>query len=378
MRNKEKLRIGFLGAKRIPSREGGIEVVVEKLATGMAKRGHEVTVYNRDGHHVSGKEFDTEKKKRFKHKGVQVVTVPTVDMRGLAAVTSSFFATVRAVFGGYDCIHYHAEGPCAWIWIPHFLGIRTVATIHGLDWQRSKWGGFATQYLQFGEKMAAEYADEVIVLSKNVQQYFLDTYGRETKLIPNGVGRHEKFPAEEINKKFGLEKDSYICYLSRIVPEKGLSYLIDAFKAVDTDKKLVVAGGSSDTEDFYREMQKKAADDPRIIFTGFVQGRIRRELYSNAYLYVLPSDLEGMPLTLLEAMSYGNCCLVSDIDECTEVVEDKAVIFKKGDVNDLREKLQALCDDAEKVAMYKNESADFICDRYNWDDVIEETLKLYR
>lgn len=378
VKNKEKLKICFLGAKRVPSREGGVEVVVEELATRIARKGFDVTVYNRGGHHVSGKEFDDNMQKMFTYKGVKVITVPTIDKRGLAAVTSSFFATIKAIFGKYDCIHYHAEGPCAWLWIPHFLGIRTVATIHGLDWQRSKWGGFATKYLQLGEKVAAKYADEVIVLSRNVQQYFRDTYGRETRFIPNGVSKPTVLVADEISNKWNLEKDAYLCYLSRIVPEKGLGYLIDAFKQVETDKKLVIAGGSSDTEDFYQEMKEKAKDDSRIIFTGFVQGRTLEELYSNAYLYVLPSDLEGMPLSLLEAMSYGNCCVVSNIDECTEVVEDKAVIFKKSDINDLRDKLQTLCDGKDIVKKYKNEASDFICRKYNWDNIVDETLELYK
>ena len=177
-----------------------------------------------------------------------------------------------------------------------------------------------------GEKCAVRFADEIIVLSEGVQEYFLDTYGRETRFIPNGVNRPIIRNAEIIKNKFGLEKDSYILFLGRLVPEKGLRYLIKAFKQVDTEKKLVIAGGSSDTDEFTKELKELARDDSRIIFTGFVQGKELDELYSNAYVYTLPSDLEGMPLSLLEAMSYGNCCLVSDIDECASVVEDKAIM----------------------------------------------------
>lgn len=381
MKNKldkhKKFNIAMIGQKRVPSREGGIEVVVEELSTRLVEKGCSVTLYNRAGHHVGGKEFDLNRK-LASYKGVKVCTVPTVEKRGLAAVTSSFFGTVKALFGKYDCIHYHAEGPCAMLWIPYLFHIKTVATIHGLDWQRSKWGGFATWYLKLGEKVAAKYADEIIVLSRNVQQYFKDVYDRETNFIPNGVKRPDNKGAKEIINRWGLEENSYICYLSRIVPEKGLRYLIEAFKYVQTDKKLVIAGGSSDTESFYEEVIQLASADKRVIFTGFVQGRVLEELYSNAYLYVLPSDVEGMPLTLLEAMSYGNCCVVSNIDECTEVVEDKGVVFKKSDVKDLQEKLQELCDNKALVRKYKIESADFICDKYNWDDVIEKTMMLYK
>ena len=203
-------------------------------------------------------------------------------------------------------------------------------TSGGIDWQREKWqSGLGSKFIHQGEKNAAKYADEVIVLSKGVQKYFLETYGRETHFIPNGVNRPEVREAKLITDHFGLEKDSYILFLGRLVPEKGIRYLVEAFKNVKTDKKLVIAGGSSDTDSFMEELKELAKGDDRILFTGFVQGAMLDELYSNAYIYTLPSDLEGMPLSLLEAMSYGNCCLVSDIPECAEVVEDKAFIIRK-------------------------------------------------
>lgn len=251
-------------------------------------------------------------------------------------------------------------------------------TSAGLDWDREKWrGSVASKFIRGGEKNAVKYADEIIVLSKDVQKYFLETYGRETHFIPNGVNRPEVREAKLITDHFGLEKDSYILFLGRLVPEKGIRYLVEAFKNVKTDKKLVIAGGSSDTDSFMEELKELAKGDDRILFTGFVQGAMLDELYSNAYIYTLPSDLEGMPLSLLEAMSYGNCCLVSDIPECAEVVEDKALIFKKSDVEDLREKLQDACDHPEMVMKMKNQAADFICEKYNWDEVVRETMKLY-
>lgn len=369
------MNIAMLGHKRIPSREGGVEIVVEALSTRMAARGHAVTCYNRKGHHVSGREFDRQTLSEYK--GVRLKDVITIDKKGLAAMTSSFFAAIKAAVGKYDIIHFHAEGPCAMIWIPKLFGKRCVCTIHGLDHKREKWTGFAKKYILFGEKMAVKFADEMIVLSQGVQEYFSQTYGRETVFIPNGVTMPENKNADLITSQFDLHKDDYILFLGRIVPEKGLRYLVEAFKQVDTDKKLVIAGGSSDTEDFWNELKEMAQDDKRIVFTGFVQGQMLEELYSNAYVYTLPSDLEGMPLSLLEAMSYGNCCLVSDIAECAEVVEDKAVTFAKGNVADLTEKMQWLCDDSEAVLKYKNEAADFICKKYNWDRIVDRTLELY-
>lgn len=372
---KDKFNIVMLGHKRIPSREGGVEIVVEELATRMVSQGHKVVCYNRGGHHVSGKEYDCTNLNEYK--GVVLKTVLTIDKKGLAAMTSSFFGAMKAVFSKCDVVHFHAEGPCATMWIPKLFGKRCIATIHGLDHQRAKWGRFARWYIMSGEKCAVKRADEIIVLSQGVKEYFKETYNRETVFIPNGVCRPALRGAELIKDKFGLKKDEYILFLGRIVPEKGLRYLIEAYLNVKTDKKLVIAGGASDTDEFLKELKELASGDERILFTGFVQGQALEELYSNAYVYTLPSDLEGMPLSLLEAMSYGNCCLVSDIAECAEVVEDKAVTFEKSNIEDLQKKLQWLCDSEEIVEEYKNTASDFICEKYNWDDVVERTLSLY-
>ncbi len=374
-KNGDKLRIAMIGHKRIPSREGGVEIVVKELSCEMVKRNHKVVCYNRGGHHVSGQQYDKGKLKEYC--GVTLKTVPTINKKGFAAITSSFFAAIRAAFSRYDIVHFHAEGPCAMLWIPKLFGKRCIATVHGLDHQRSKWGGFASKYILFGEKCAVKYADEIIVLSKNVEQYFLDTYKRKTVFIPNGIDKPEIEKAENITEKFGLHKDEYILFLGRLVPEKGLTYLVEAFKAVNAEKKLVIAGGSSDTDEFKKELEELAKEDERIIFTGFVEGKTLSELYSNAYIYTLPSDLEGMPISLLEAMSYGNCTLTSDIPECAEVVEGFGVTFRKGDVTNLKEKLQYLCDNPEVVKAYADKSSDFICSKYSWQDVVSKTLALY-
>lgn len=374
------MKIAFIGHKRIPSREGGIEIVVEELSTRMAARGHQVVVYNRKGHNVAGAEFDNESNREnrpYTYNGVKVVPVTTIDAKGMAALTSSFFATLKAIKARPDVIHYHAEGPCVMLRLAHWFGIRTVATIHGLDWQRAKWGRFASWYLKFGERTAARCADEVIVLSRNMQRYFRDAYGRETRFIPNGIERSEPVRADIITQRYGLEKDGYILFLGRIVPEKGVHYLIEAFKRLDADKKLVIAGGASDSSEYYEQIQSAVAGDPRIILTGFVEGRMLQELYSNAYVYVLSSDLEGMPMSLLEAMSYGCCCLVSDIPECTEVVEDHAAVFRHGDVDDLGRQLSMLVADHERVVAIREQAAEYICSKYSWESVTDQTLRLY-
>lgn len=370
------MKIAVFGHKRIPSREGGIEIVAEELSTRMAAKGHSVTCYNRAGHHVSGADYDAEA--RSSYRSVRLKTVLTIDKKGLAAVTSSFFAAVQCAFSDAEVVHIHAEGPGAMCWLPKLFGKRVVATVHGLDWQREKWkSGFGSRYIHMGEKMIVRYADEIIVLSKNVQEYFRSTYGRQTRFIPNGVTRPQNRRPERILEKYGLTSDSYILFLGRLVPEKGVHYLIDAYQKLNTDKKLVIAGGTSDTDAYVQQLRKAADGNPNILFTGFVQGQLLEELYSNACVYVLPSDLEGMPLSLLEAMSYGNCCVVSDIPECTEVVEDHAVVFPKGDVPALKDCLQNLCDDPFARKNYREASADFICGKYDWDNVTELTLALY-
>jgi len=369
------LRIAMLGHKRIPTREGGVEIVVGELSTRMAALGHSVTCYNRKGHHVSGKEYDDEKLSEYK--GVRLKEVFTIQKKGLAAMSASFFAALKAAFGKYDVVHFHAEGPCAMIWLPKLLGKRCIATIHGLDHQRAKWGRFASWYLRLGEKCAAKFADELIVLSRNVQDYFLENHGRQTVFIPNGVDISEPVQPEIIKEKYGLSEKSYILFLGRVVPEKGVRCLIEAYKGLETDKKLVIAGGSSDTLDFENEMRALASTDDRIVFTGFVAGRELEELYSNSYLYVLPSTLEGMPLSLLEAMSYGCCPLVSDIPECTEVVGESGVIVRRENVKELRDKLAYLCNAPEEVSRLGRMALERVRVDHDWDEITERILDLY-
>ncbi len=376
---KNGLRVAMIGHKRIPSREGGVEVVVDELSVRMAKLGHHVEAYNRFGHHVSGKKYDEEygwKGRKF-YKGVRIYIVPTFRRSSLNAIVYTFFATIMALFHHYDVIHYHAEGPCAMLWLPHFLKRKVVVTIHGLDWQRAKWGNFASFVIKFGERMAAKYADDVIVLSDNVKRYFADVYQREVTYIPNGINRPKPQGAAVIEEKYGLKKDGYFLFLARIVPEKGLHYLIEAFSELETDKKLVIAGGSSQAMDYMERIHRMAAEDERILMTDFVQGQVLEELYANAYAFVLPSDVEGMALTLLEAMSYGACCLVSDIRENTEVVEDKALTFRKGDVKDLRRQLAWMLTHPDEVRCMGEESVDYICGKYDWDDVTRRTIAVY-
>jgi len=369
------MKIAMFGHKSVPSRDGGVEVVVGELAKRMAAQGYDITLFNRRKKHLSDDCRDNGSTEEYKN--VTIKEVFTINKRGLAAMTSSIFASIKAAFGNYDVVHIHAEGPAFMCWLPKMMGKKVVVTVHGLDWGRAKWGKIASWYIHQGEKNAVRFADAIIVLSRNVKDFFWEKYHRETVFIPNGVNKPEIKEASIISERWGLQKDGYILYLGRIVPEKGGHYLIKAFKKVKTEKKLVIVGGSSDTSEYMYMLQEMAKRDKRIVFTGFVQGNLLEELYSNCYIYVLPSDLEGMPLSLLEAMSYGNCCVVSDIPECKEVVEDNAVIFPRGKIDDLSKCLQDLINNETTVYKYKSTAADYIMAKYSWNDIVKKTLITY-
>ena len=371
------MKVAMIGHKVVPSRRGGIENVLTTLCPILVEKGLDVTCYNRSSDKVENEYVGTVENKRYK--GVKIKTAPTVNFRGFAAMIASFTAAIAAAFGNYDVVHFHAEGPCAALWIPKLIGKKCVATVHGLDWQREKWGkGFASKYIKFGEKVLAKYADEVIVLSEAAYNYFKETYNRETVIINNGICRPERKEAEIIEEKYGLAKGEYISLVSRLTAEKGVHYLIDAYNKITTDKKLVIAGDTSDTDDYVELLKKKAENNPNIIFTGFISGDTLSELYTNAYINVLPSDLEGMSLCLLESLAYRNLLLCSDIPENTAVAEDKAVYFKKGNVDDLAQKLQFLCDNPHKVEELREGVDEFILNKYSWFDVADSTYELYK
>ncbi len=373
---KTQKRIAMIGHKYIPSRDGGVEVVVSNLAPHLVKIGYDVTCYNRTN--KQQKKLRSNGELMQEYQGVNLVWTPTVDRRGLAAMTSSVVATVMASFRRFDLIHFHTEGPCVLCWLPRLMGKKVVVTIHGLDHMRQKWGRFASAYIMQGEKAAVRHANSIIVLSEGVRTYFREKYGRETVLIPNGIDPAENRPACEITKQFGLAPREYILFLGRLVPEKGIHYLIKAYQMLKTDKKLVIVGGTSDTNDYVRQLYDMAGDNPSIVFTGFQQGLVAEELYSNAYMYVLPSDLEGTPLTLLEAMNYGCCCVTSDIGECADVMDGCGFTFPRGNIEALCKTLQDLCDHPEKVEAHREKARKMVSSKYTWQDITAQTDELYR
>ena len=362
------MRIAMIGQKGIPSRMGGVEVHVEELAKRLVQQGHSVVVYCR-------KTYCQELKQE--HEGIKLKYIPSINTKHLDAIIYSILATVHALFQGFDVFHFHALGPSTVAFLPRLFGKKVVCTIHGLDWQRDKWGGFARKYLQFGEVCAAKFANAAITVSENLVSYFRHKYKKEAVFIPNGVNMPVIKPANLITAQYGLKKNEYILYLGRLVPEKGIHYLIDAYNRLKPSMKLVIAGGSSHTTEYVQQIHDMAAGCENILFTGFVQGEVLEELFSNAYLYVLPSDLEGMPISLLEAMSYGQACLVSDIDENKAVVGKYGFYFSQGNINSLYKALRKLTSGQQSFERYKASAMKYVQENFNWDDVALRHNKVY-
>lgn len=369
-KNETGMKIAMIGQKGIPSRAGGVEIHVEELAAGLVEAGAEVDVYCRKYYC----------KNRVKtHRGINLIYIPTISTKHLDAIIYTFFATIMALVKGYDVYHYHACGPSSLCWIPKLFGKKVVCTTHGLDWKRAKWGNLGQSYLRFGEKMIGKYSDEIIVLNDPMKEYFKETYARQTNVIPNGVEEPKLLEANIIKDKWGLEKGEYILFLGRLVPEKGVHYLVEAYKKLNTDKKLVIAGGSSHSDDYVEQLAAMSIDSDNIIMTGFVSGQTLEELYSNAFLYVLPSDVEGLPISLLEAMSYKRCCLVSDIKENTTTGKENVFSFKQGDIEDLYEVLKKITVKSYgEIEEIGKKAGKYVLDTYPWRSVVDKTLSVYK
>lgn len=354
------MKIAEFGHKHVFTTEGGIEVVVTELAKRLSKK-NQVTVFNRW-------ELDKPKTEYPKLDNVRMINAPTLSNSKVNAQMSSAVETVQCALEDYDVVHIHAEGPCVFIPLLKLTGKKVVVTIHGLDWQRAKWGKFASAYIKLGEKMAGKYADRIIVLNEETQNYFRDCYGRRTVLIPNGVEVHPTTRTDLI-ETFGLTTGSYALYLGRIVPEKRLDLLTEAYMQLDTDVKLVIAGPVTDAvkkEVWY----KKASQCENIIFTGFVSGDTKAQLLSSTRLFILPSDIEGMSIALLEALGYGVRVLASDIKENRDLLTEYGCTFKAGDLNSLKEKMDIML----KIDFDRSqEQYHYIRKTYGWDTCARRT-----
>lgn len=371
------MKIAMIGQKFLPSRAGGVEIHVEEISKRLVQRGHKVDVICRRKYCKKKTCLKKYTGSNCFYDGIQVICVKNIKSKSLDTITYSFVATLKAMFGDYDVIHFHALGPTTMSFLVRLTRKKIVCTVHGLDWQRDKWGGFATSFLKLGEYMSTKVPHHTITVGQKLVDYYKDKYDKDVIYIPNGINKPIVREAKLIKENYGIDKGEYLLFLARLVPEKNCHLLIEAYKELKTDKKLVIAGESSHTNKYQRSLHELAKGDERIVFTGFIGGALLDELYSNAYAYVLPSDIEGLPISLLEAMSYGNCCLVSDIRENMDVILDKGVSFKTASKNSLKEGIKYLIDNPEVVKKYERESAKFILDKYNWDEVVDETIAVY-
>lgn len=357
------LKIAFLGLKGIPF-PAGIENFTEEVGARLAARGHQVTVYVRPYVEVGDQ-----------YKGMRIVHLPSVNTKHLDAITHTMIASVHVLGSDADIVHFHALGPSVFAWLPRLFGRTTVSQVHGLDWERVKWGWFARQCLRAAEYAALYFPHRTMAISRGLAGYFASQYGREVDYVPTGVTPGE-VQAPMLIREFGLEGDDYVLFLGRLVPEKGCHYLLEAWAGLDTTRKLVIAGPASHTED-YAEALRRAAG-PNVIFTGAVTGRLLEELYSHAYLYVLPSDVEGLPHSLLHALSFGKCVLASDIDANREAMGECGVTFRKSDVADLRARLAELLADPARVKALAAEGPARVEREYTWDAVVDRMEASYR
>lgn len=358
------MRIAMLGQKGIPATYGGIERHVEELTTRLVDRGHDVTVYCRPYY----------TKIKGDYRGVHLATIPSVRTKHLDTATHCALAIPHILAKGYDVVHFHALGPSLFANLPGLRGTKTIVTVHGLDWQREKWGTLATWVLRRCEHTSIFYPNRTIVVSKALRDYFSENYGKIVTYIPNGTVLPHVRQAEKI-QAMGLEPGKYVLFVGRLVPEKGCHYLLDAYKQLDTDMKLVIAGGTSFSSEYVDKLHAMGGD--RVRFLGYVYGDVLDELYSNARIFVLPSDLEGLPIALLEAMSFGNCCLTSDIPENLEVIGDCGATFRQGDVNDLAGKLKTLFENPERCEAMGTHARRHVLETYDWDGVTLHTEAMY-
>jgi glycosyltransferase involved in cell wall biosynthesis len=357
------MKIAMVGARGIPASYSGVEKSVEELAKRLAEKNHEILVYCRENN-----------KHKQVHKNVNLVTLHTLKSKHFGTIIHVLLSTVHLLCKRIDIVHYHALGPSVFSFLPRIFGKKTVVTVHGLDWKRKKWNCIARFFLRFCEYPAVFFPNKTIVVSKTLKKYFETKYKKEVHYIPHGV----EIIAKDISDKPEILRfgdDGYILFVGRLVPEKGLHYLIKAFNELDTDLKLCIVGVSSFTDNYVRYLKRIAG--PGIQFMGFVQGDALEKLYRNAYLFVLPSEIEGLAISLLEAMSFGRCVLTSDIPECLEAIDHCGFSFKSKDYDDLNKQLKYLIDNPALVKEFGRKAAEFVIKTYNWDKVVKATEEIY-
>jgi len=368
------MRIAFIGTRGVPATFGGIEHHVEEIGSRLAERGHDVTVYCRANYVPEG---------QVEHRGMRLVRLPTVSSKRLDAIVHSALSTVRALGGRYDVVHFHALGPGVMTPVTQYASrARVVQTVHGLDDERAKWGSGARALLRAGGWLSARVPDATVVVSRTLADHYMTKHGRPTSYIPNGVVPPASMPpAREIATRFGLHGQDYVLFVGRLVPEKAPDILLRAFRTVPGEVRLVVAGGSSFTDRYTDSLAALAADDKRVVLPGYVYGETLAELYANAAAFVLPSLVEGLPLTLLEAASYGAPVVASAIGPHAEIVGTDGPghrLVPAGDATALASALSSTLAGGSDVRQGASRLRDRVLEEYSWDRAVDATESLYR
>jgi len=362
------VKIAMIGQKGIPATYGGVERHVEELSVRLVERGHEVIVYTRP--HYSATSLR-------EYRGVRLVSLPSVRSKHLDAISHVALCAAHAAREGVDVMHFHAEGPALLSWVPRLRGCASVVTIHGQDWRRPKWGKGASLVLRAGEWMAVHAPHATICVSETLARELSQRYGRPVQFIPNGVSLIDERD-DSILDQFNLEPQRYVLFAARLVPEKGCHYLIEAWRRGGFDMPLVMAGDSSFSDEYVARLKTAAsAGGARIVFPGYVYGARLASLFANAALFVLPSDLEGMPIVLLEALGYGTPVLASDIPPNREVLGDLGATFRVGSSGDLASQLRSSLTRAADLKQMALRTQGLIRRRFNWAVVVSETVEIY-
>lgn len=360
-----KLRVAFIGGRGVVSKYSGIETYYEEVGKRLAERGHEVTIYCRS--------YFTPRQ-HGKYGGMRILRLPTIRSKHMETVVHTLLSTAHALTQGYDVVHYHALGPALFSCIPRVLGMQTAVTVQGLDWQRKKWGRLAAAVLRLGERASVKFPNATMVVSQALGRRYENAHGARTFYVPNGgLVRERREPRSIL--EWGLNPGRYILFLGRFSPEKGCHLLVDAFERLQTEVQLVMAGASSYCDEYSRKLRTHASE--RIRLLDWVSGDELDELLTNAMIFVLPSDLEGLSLALLDAMGAGLCVLTSDVPENKEVVDGAGFTFKRGDTADLGDRLgfllanPAVRDAAGKAAKKR------IREQYQWENIAADIEKVY-
>jgi glycosyltransferase involved in cell wall biosynthesis len=352
------VRVAFIGGRGLVSKYSGIESYYEQAGHELARLGHEVTVYCRS--------YFTPPIPMNTHNGMRVRRLPTIRSKHLETVVHTLLSTAHAMTSDYDVVHYHCLGPALFSFLPRLAGKKTVVTVQGLDWQRGKWGRFAARVLRWGEAAAVCLPDATMVVSRTLQEYYREHYQRDTIYVPNGAKlAPQRLPRQLI--EWDLLPNHYVLFLGRFSPEKNCHLLIEAFEHLHTDMKLVLAGGSSHSDGYAESLRRHESE--RIRFLPWVAGTDLEELLSNAALFVLPSEIEGLSLALLDAMAAGVPVLTSDIPENNEVVEGAGFTFRRGDQADLERMLDLLVHDPDLRRQAAARGRERIQGQYLWPEI---------